>query len=116
MLHIENRNNNDNVLSALSYFSILFAPVIFPLLVWIISKKQSAQHGKQAFFNQIVLWIMFFIAKGADIFYSEIPDKPFDNPEMMQTGAIIVLVIFGIIALILFIKNIAKGIKLLTKE
>ncbi|EFR87016.1 conserved hypothetical protein, partial [Listeria marthii FSL S4-120] len=32
--------NDHRVLNALSYFSILFAPIIVPVLIWIFAKSE----------------------------------------------------------------------------
>lgn len=34
--------NGNKILAALSYFSVLFAPILFPIIVWIVGMlKQS---------------------------------------------------------------------------
>ncbi|HEX9069904.1 MAG TPA: DUF4870 domain-containing protein [Ktedonobacterales bacterium] len=46
------RSSSDTVLAGLSHLSIFFAPVIFPLIVWLVTRSSSpftARHGKQAF-------------------------------------------------------------------
>jgi uncharacterized protein len=47
------RSSSDTVLAGLSHLSVFFAPVIFPLIVWLVTRSSSpftARHGKQAFF------------------------------------------------------------------
>ena len=45
------KNDNSYVLSALSYLSIFFAPIILPLLVWILAEEPTSEHGKKALGN-----------------------------------------------------------------
>ena len=40
------KNDNSYVLSTLSYLSIFFAPIILPLLVWILAEEPTSEHGK----------------------------------------------------------------------
>ena len=37
---------NQKLLAALSYFSILFAPLLFPFCVWIFADKPMSKYGK----------------------------------------------------------------------
>ncbi|MCL7607760.1 hypothetical protein M8385_14965 [Staphylococcus aureus] len=68
------KNDNSYVLSALSYLSIFFAPVILPLFVWILADEPTSEHGKKAFINHIMTWVSFFIGRLAFIFSKEVFD------------------------------------------
>ncbi|MGW9966486.1 hypothetical protein ACUW54_000907 [Staphylococcus cohnii] len=59
-IKFEQPNKSQNILSALSYFSMLFAPIIFPILVWILAEKPTSTHGRKALFNHIWVNIFFF--------------------------------------------------------
>ncbi|GEK28924.1 DUF4870 domain-containing protein [Furfurilactobacillus siliginis] len=50
------------VVNALSYFSILFLPVIFPLVVWIVGSGEQTitTNAKKAFWSQLLPTIMAF--------------------------------------------------------
>ena len=49
MKNINNTSKIDNsyVLSALSYLSIFFAPIVLPLFTWILADEPTSIHGKK---------------------------------------------------------------------
>ncbi|MFT8411978.1 MAG: DUF4870 domain-containing protein [Schleiferilactobacillus perolens] len=53
---------HDKIIDGLSYLSILFAPILFPLIVWIISAPGSMTryHAKRALFLHLVPILMLF--------------------------------------------------------
>lgn len=53
MKNINNTSKIDNsyVLSALSYLSIFFAPIVLPLFTWILADEPTSIHGKKALTN-----------------------------------------------------------------
>ena len=110
------KNDNSYVLSALSYLSIFFAPVILPLFVWILADEPTSGHGKKALGNHVITWISFFIGRAAFIFSKEVFDKPFDHQLLIFVIALIIAIVFFLIALILYILNIIRGIKILLKK
>ena len=77
-------NKNQNILSSLSYFSVFFAPIIFPIFVWIFAEKPTSTHGRKALFNHIWVYIFLFFANLGFIFSREVFDKPFDNQEVIS--------------------------------
>lgn len=54
---MNDNNLTDRIVNTLSYLSILFLPVIFPLIVWIIAKSSDrptiAKNARYAFWSQI---------------------------------------------------------------
>ncbi|MWV46782.1 DUF4870 domain-containing protein [Paenibacillus sp. HJL G12] len=90
------------LLSSLSYFSIFFAPFIFPVIVWIASRDSYvAMHSKRALISHIVPFAaavpLFVLTFGAD------------NPGSVFGYVILfVIIYFGT-----FIYNIVKGIQVL---
>lgn len=42
-------SKNDNILSAIAYLSIFFAPVILPVVMWIMMEDTIKYHAKYAF-------------------------------------------------------------------
>ena len=43
-----------DVLGALSYLSVFFAPVLFPLIVWIVGQPPVSTYSRNALFNHIL--------------------------------------------------------------
>lgn len=109
-------NNNSistRVVNTLSYLSIFFLPVIFPLIVWIIARASDnptsiTSNARKAFWTQIfpLLYIIFAI-----LVYSINAFQDFT----LHSGALfgILLTFALLIALLLFIYNIAMGVKML---
>ena len=83
-------STTSRIVNFLSYLSILFLPVVFPLIVWIIARARDdpsiPKNARKAFWSQI-----------------------------FQAGALFgVLFTFALlIALLLFIYNIAMAVKML---
>nr|WP_260841023.1 hypothetical protein [Staphylococcus cohnii] len=105
-------NKNQNILSSLSYFSVFFAPIIFPIFVWIFAEKPTSTHGRKALFNHIWVYIFLFFANLSFIFSREVFDKPFDNQEVISNVSFGIGIFLLLIAGIIFLFNIIRGINL----
>ena len=46
--------NGNKILAALSYFSVLFAPILFPIIVWIVGDAETKPHAKRALWTHII--------------------------------------------------------------
>lgn len=113
--NILDHDNNQNVLSSLNYFSVFFAPILFPIIVWLFSQKPVTAHAKKALLNHIGVVIFYFLSSMAFIFSKEVYEKSFDNPMMISYISITLGLLFAIIVVMLFIFNLIRGIKLLSK-
>ncbi|MBU8880943.1 DUF4870 domain-containing protein [Bacillus sp. FJAT-29790] len=99
------------VLSALSYFSILFAGFIFPLVVFLVTEdKVTKDHAKKAFLSHLIplfsvpfVFIPFIFQNGMN--HREIP-----------IFFIVGIVLYILLSLFVLIWNIIKGVKVLAKE
>ena len=109
---MNDNNLTDRIVNTLSYLSILFLPVIFPLIVWIIAKSSDrptiAKNARYAFWSQL-LPLLYVI--GATLFFSVFSL----NPANFHGGALfgILLTFALLLALLLFIYNIAMAVKML---
>ena len=101
----------NNVLGALSYLSVFFAPVLFPLVVWIIAKPPGSTHSRNALFNHIFTWVFVAIELLSLMSIPALLDSAHSGIGI--TIAFIVAAIFFIWAIVLFFTNIIRGIKLL---
>ncbi len=53
---------NDKLLNALSYFSVLFFPVITPLIIYFTNEKKAVKaHAKRACISQCIPFVLFII-------------------------------------------------------
>ncbi|KKE78836.1 MULTISPECIES: DUF4870 domain-containing protein [Bacillaceae] len=101
----------NKLLSALCYWSIFFAPILFPILVWIFGNETTKLHAKKALWTHIIPAIASLIA----ILVLGTLGLGLSEP----TGAffiatIIAVVICFLIDIYYFIWNIIKGIKVIT--
>lgn len=105
-------NVTTRIVNALSYLSILFLPVIFPLIVWVVARASDdptiTKNARKAFWSQI--FPLFYI-----IFAILVMSVAALNNATIHAGAIggILLTFALLIALLLFIYNIAMGVKML---
>lgn len=111
---MENSYKNQNILSALSYFSVFFAPIVLPILVWILSEKPTSTHGRKALFNHIYIYFFIFLINVCYIFSREVFEKPFDNPYLISNVSLGIGVVLMVVVFAIFLLNIIRGIKLLT--
>lgn len=101
----------NKVLSALSYFSIFFAGIIFPLVVWLVaSDKVVKSHAKRAFLSHLIMLIPIPF-----IVFSAIFDLAANQTEV-PVIFIISIISTVVISFIVLIWNIIKGIQVLSKE
>jgi uncharacterized Tic20 family protein len=111
---LNNNNLSERIINALSYLSILFLPVIFPLIVWIVAKNTAtaqpsiAKNACYAFWSQIfpALYVL------AAVLAFSVLSLDVAN---FHGGALfgIFLTFALLIALLLFIFNIAMAVKML---
>ncbi len=74
------------------------------------------QNPKKALGNHILAWLFYFIFKCSYMFSKEVYQKGFDNPSIISNWSLGVALIFIILAIIVFIINIFRGIVLLKKS
>ncbi|EMA6342293.1 DUF4870 domain-containing protein [Bacillus cytotoxicus] len=102
--------NGNKILAALSYWSVFFAPILFPIIIWIIGENETKIHAKKALWTHIIPGIAAFLGMiivGMLGIGSNQPDIT------LGIGAIIIVGICGIISIYFFIWNIVKGIQVL---
>ncbi|HDR4605087.1 MULTISPECIES: DUF4870 domain-containing protein [Bacillus cereus group] len=102
--------NGNKLLSAFSYWSVLFAPILFPVIIWLLGNDETKNHAKRALWTHIIPTIAAIIGTGILFLInmgSVEPDGTF------YIAAIIVVVICFIIDIYYFIWNIIKGIKVI---
>ncbi len=96
------------ILSALCYFSIMFAGILFPLVAYFVTEDGDVKrHAKKAFLSHLIPLIplpLILISVFLDITRGS-----GDFPVLMFSSAIL-MAILGIIVLIW---NLVKGIKVL---
>lgn len=54
----------NRIVGGLSYLAVLFLPVLFPLIVWIVARQDNpplAHHGKVAFWTQLAPFLVVIV-------------------------------------------------------
>ncbi|NHM77180.1 DUF4870 domain-containing protein [Staphylococcus sp. 11511212] len=101
-------NSSDKLLASLCYFSVFFAPILFPIVVWILTKYPVTTHAKKSIIYHILPWISMTLAA---IFFGLSQSTP--NIPLYFTLGIILLVM----AFLTYVYNLYCGVKvLITKE
>ncbi|GAA3622281.1 DUF4870 domain-containing protein [Secundilactobacillus similis] len=102
------------VVNALSYISIIFAPFLFPIIVWFLSRDDPDMHhhaGRAAWLHliPIVLTVIVLIISGV---------VGVATNDSVSTGgtAFFLLLLAGIVDLVLYVYNIYFGLKILIRD
>ncbi|MFP5162965.1 DUF4870 domain-containing protein [Staphylococcus equorum] len=107
---ITNSTQSERLLSALSYFSVFFAPLIFPIVIWVLADKPVSIHAKKSLLYHILPYILIVIGS-AILGYSGM---------VSSTAVSVILLLIGFIALIgaiyFIIYNLYCGIKILIND
>ncbi|WP_080873537.1 DUF4870 domain-containing protein [Oceanobacillus timonensis] len=104
----------NKLLSSLCYFSIFFAPFLFPILVWIFGNEETKAHAKKALWTHLIPIIAIIIA-GSIIVLIRVGQIGQGNPDgMLLITTMIAIAVCFIIDIYYFIWNIVKGIKVLS--
>jgi hypothetical protein len=105
--------DTDKVLAALSYFSILFAGIIFPIVVYFVTTNDKVKsHAKKALISHLIPFIPILVFGLIFIIGILI-----DTGQWMFSAFLFIGVGLSIIlSLVVLIWNIIKGVKVLQNE
>ncbi|WP_279525872.1 DUF4870 domain-containing protein [Staphylococcus gallinarum] len=101
---------SEKLLAALSYFSVFFAPILFPIIVWILANKPVSTHAKKSLAYHILPYILMFIGAGLIGLTESTPSQG------LSITFIVITVIAFIGAVYYVIYNLYCGIKVLLKD
>lgn len=108
--------DTNKILSASTYFSILFAPFILPIIVYFLtSEKEVKYHAKRSLISHVIPTI-FFVFLMLAIFANFLPlgfTGDSDSMWTSMTTALIFMGLYTVINLVLLIWNIVQGVKVL---
>lgn len=97
----------DKILSSLSYFSLFFAPFLFPLIVYFLTEHETKRHAKRAFISHIIPLVLIVLAMIIIIIVDV------NSVETSPIFLILWMIVTAIITLVMYIWNIIQGIKVL---
>ncbi|VDG21306.1 DUF4870 domain-containing protein [Lactiplantibacillus mudanjiangensis] len=102
------------VINSLSYLSVLFLPVLFPLIVWVLTGDQPEirRTAGRAFWLQLIpaiLGIGALVMIGVTGFYWQ---------DASKSGwlVVILLALLGLVALASYLWSIVRGIQILISD
>lgn len=102
--------NNNKVLSALSYISILFAPFILPLIVYlVIDDTEVKHHAKRAFLSHLIPTVLGFILGIVTLIGAFAAD--YDQTTSFGISMIVLVAIYLIIIFIVVVWNIIQTVR-----
>jgi uncharacterized membrane protein len=105
--------DTDKVLSALSYFSILFAGIIFPIVVYFVTTNDKVKsHAKKALYSHLIPFIPIVVSGLIFIIgiLSGTGEMVFSIILFIGVGISIIL------SIVVLIWNIIKGVKVIQNE
>ena len=103
-------NQANKIVNGFSYLSILFLPIIFPIIVWLLAgdRKEMRYHAVHALWLHVIpviLSIMAVITLGTVGLFT-------NNVAHVGWMSIILVGILAIVSFVLFIYNIVISVKI----
>ncbi|HEK9102519.1 DUF4870 domain-containing protein [Bacillus pfraonensis] len=99
----------NNILSSICYFSIFFAPFLFPIIVYFIAEDDVKYHAKKALWTHVLPFAILF----SGLALSGVFGLSFGESTSVEIGIVVTYVVFAIVGIYYFLWNIMKGIKVL---
>lgn len=101
--------SNRRLLSSLNYFSIFFAPFVFPLITIFVGETDIKIHGKQAFLSHCIPVALYAVLMTLFYLSAYISGAAEPNSIFVVTGVVFLMTI----SLSVIVWNIIRGIKVL---
>lgn len=106
--------NDHRLLSALSYFSIFFAPFLLPLIIFFASSNELVKkHTKRAMLSHIIPVVAGIIVFIIFIIITNVRSLDNVSGDSIFFIWIIVMIIYAIVSLGITIWNVVQGIRVL---
>ncbi len=97
----------DKLLSSLCYFSVFFAPFLFPIIIYFLASGDVKHHAGKSLWIHFVPYLSSFIGFGTGILLADTGN---------QTIRLIIMCIFIAIGVYYFILNFVRGISVLIEN
>ena len=110
---------NSKLLAALCYFSVFFAPLLLPVIVYFVTDDREVKtHAKRSLVSHLVPTVL--LIAGLVIFsfsmfsftYS-MDEMPSGNFGFWQLTPLLFMLVYGILLLAILIWNVFQGVKVL---
>ncbi|WP_028545393.1 DUF4870 domain-containing protein [Paenibacillus taiwanensis] len=99
----------NNILSSLCYFSIFFAPFLFPIIVWFVAEGDVKAHAKKALWTHFVPYALLITG----LIVSAGVGFGIQNVTSLGIGLSITYIVSFLVGIYYFVWNVVKGIRLL---
>ncbi|MGG0643456.1 DUF4870 domain-containing protein [Sporosarcina gallistercoris] len=117
--------DNSKLLSSLSYFSVFFAPLLLPFIVWLVADNQDVKfHSKRALISHLIPTVLLVAASLISFFqffsFRHTSTEFLDSPSMFASsdsigfwGAapILFMLMYSFLFVIVLIWNVVQGVK-----
>ncbi|MEI4770205.1 DUF4870 domain-containing protein [Psychrobacillus sp. FJAT-51614] len=108
---------NNRILSALSYFSVLFAPFILPIIVFFVSQDTEVKHhAKRSLISHLIpfiFMIVLFIALFSSFFTVFMNAAVNEQSLFMASAPFLFVFLYLVSYIIILVWNIIQGVKVL---
>ncbi|KQL32448.1 DUF4870 domain-containing protein [Psychrobacillus sp. FJAT-21963] len=108
---------NNRILSALSYFSVLFAPFILPIIVFFVSQDTEVKHhAKRSLISHLIpfgFMIILFIALFSSFFSVFMNAAVNEQSLFMASAPFLFILLYLVSYIIILVWNIIQGVKVL---
>ncbi|MBN3526926.1 DUF4870 domain-containing protein [Paenibacillus apiarius] len=100
---------SNHVLSSLCYFSILFAPLLLPIIVLLIATDEVKVHAKKALWTHLIpcLSVVIGLALSAGVGFGV------QDIAAFSIGLLLTYAVFILTAIYYFFWNLVKGVRVL---
>ncbi|POA06059.1 DUF4870 domain-containing protein [Staphylococcus caprae] len=96
--------SSEKVLASICYFSTFFAPILLPLIVWIVAHDLVSKHARRALVYHISPWLLIVTSA---VFFS------LSQQESHTTFHFIIAIVTGLASVYFYIYNLYFGVKVL---
>ncbi|RIP34762.1 hypothetical protein BUZ14_06185 [Staphylococcus gallinarum] len=119
---MEEINNNqyksniqgNRVLASISYFSLFFAPILVPIIIWILADKPASQHASKSLIYHIVTYLGPIVALLTGSFGVSLTQNTSNN--WITIIVIVIACLLAFVTLWYTIKNVYRGVSVLISE
>lgn len=111
--------SNSKLLSSLCYFSIFFAPLLLPIIIYFVSDEYEVkQHAKKSLISHIIpmtLLIAGFVLMSFSIFSFNFHSISMGDEPFLFWGLVpfLFIILYGVLFFVVLVWNVYQGIKVL---
>ncbi|MCG3086951.1 DUF4870 domain-containing protein [Sporosarcina cyprini] len=111
--------DNNKILSALCYFSIFFAPLLLPVIVYFITNDREVKtHAKRSLISHlapVVVLIAGFVILSLSLvsFENRMTSLMTGQFDFWSLVPFLFMAVYGVLSLVIIVWNVYQGVKVL---